>query len=109
MSFKTDNHIIVYAGEKIIAYARNSPQIFGAQCVWWLASVIWLEPGLILNSNKLPGRGTVERIEQWKAMTPLGIWVDPGLVIEAAKGSKEERQDRVIKEREEYLKDSRRL
>jgi len=47
ITFENDNHIIVYALEKIISYARRSQQIFVAQCVWWIASVIGLELGLI--------------------------------------------------------------
>jgi hypothetical protein len=47
ITFENDNDIIVYALEKVIAYARRTEQIFVAQCVWWLASIIGLELGLV--------------------------------------------------------------
>jgi hypothetical protein len=46
ITFENDNDVIVYALEKVISYARRTQQIFVAQCVWWLASVIGLEQGL---------------------------------------------------------------
>jgi 3-mercaptopyruvate sulfurtransferase SseA len=51
--FENDNDIIVYALEKVIAYARRTQQIFAAQCVWWLASVIGLEQRLIVHIDNL--------------------------------------------------------
>jgi hypothetical protein len=47
VTFKNDNDVIIYSCNKIISYARKSQQIFVAQYVWWLASVIGLELGLI--------------------------------------------------------------
>jgi hypothetical protein len=43
ITFANDNDVIVYALEKIISYTRKSQQIFVAQCMWWLASIIGLE------------------------------------------------------------------
>jgi hypothetical protein len=37
----------VYTIEKVISYARRTQQIFVAQCVWWLASIIGFEQGLV--------------------------------------------------------------
>jgi hypothetical protein len=42
--------------EKVIAYARRTQQIFVAQCVWWLASIIGLESGLINHIDKIQTR-----------------------------------------------------
>lgn len=47
ITFENDNDVIVYALEKVIAYARRTQQIFVAHCVWWLASIIGLESELI--------------------------------------------------------------
>jgi hypothetical protein len=56
ITFENDNNVIVYALEKVIAYARRSQQIFVAQCVWWLASVIGLEQGLINHVDNIQSR-----------------------------------------------------
>jgi hypothetical protein len=48
ITFENDNDVIIYALEKVISYARRTQQIFVAHCVWWLASVIGLEQGLII-------------------------------------------------------------
>jgi hypothetical protein len=53
ITFENDNDVIVYGLEKVISYARRTQQIFVAQCVWWLASVIGLEPNLIAHIDKL--------------------------------------------------------
>jgi hypothetical protein len=55
-TFENDSDIIVYAHEIIISYARRTQQIFVAQCVWWLASVIGLEPGLVIHIYNLRKR-----------------------------------------------------
>jgi len=47
ITFENDNDVIIYALEKIISFAKRNQQIFVAQCVWWLASIIGLELGLI--------------------------------------------------------------
>jgi len=53
ITFENDIDLIVYALEKVIAYARRSQQIFVAQCVWWLASIIGLKEGLITYIDQL--------------------------------------------------------
>jgi len=53
ITFENDTDIIVYALEKVISYARRTQQIFVAQCVWWLASIIGLEQGLITYVDNL--------------------------------------------------------
>jgi hypothetical protein len=47
ITFENDNDVIVYAFEKIISYARKTQQIFVAQCVWWLASIVGLESRVV--------------------------------------------------------------
>jgi hypothetical protein len=42
--------------EKVIAYARRTQQIFVAHCVWWLASIIGLEQGLINHLDNIQSR-----------------------------------------------------
>jgi hypothetical protein len=46
ITFENDNDVIIYALEKVISYARRTQQIFVAECVWWLASIVGLEIGL---------------------------------------------------------------
>jgi hypothetical protein len=48
ITFENDNDVIIYALEKVIFYARGIRYIFVAQCVWWLASIIDLEQGLVI-------------------------------------------------------------
>jgi hypothetical protein len=56
ITFKNDNDVIVYALEKVKAYARRTQQVFVAQCVWWLASIIGLEQGLINHIDNIQSR-----------------------------------------------------
>jgi hypothetical protein len=53
ITFENDNDVICYALEKVISYARRTQQIFVAQCVWWLASVIGLERELVSHIDNL--------------------------------------------------------
>jgi hypothetical protein len=55
-TFENDNDVIVYALEMIISYARRTQQIFVAQCVWWLVSIIGLESGLVNYIDNLRSR-----------------------------------------------------
>jgi hypothetical protein len=59
ISFENDNDVIVYALEKIISYARKTQQVFVAQCIWWLASIIGLESGLVNHIDILRKREEV--------------------------------------------------
>jgi len=56
ITFENDNDIVLYALERVISHASRTGQIFMAQWVWWLASVIGLEQGLILYINNLQKR-----------------------------------------------------
>jgi hypothetical protein len=53
ITFKNDNDVIVYALEKIIAYARRNQHIFLTQSVWWISSIIGLQQGLITHIDNL--------------------------------------------------------
>jgi hypothetical protein len=97
ITFESDIDIIIYALEEIIAYARRSQQIFVAQCVWWIASVIGLKVGLITYIDYLRSEGVQTTP---KASVPT-------------QGPQEkqdlERTEKVHKEGEKFLQDSRRL
>jgi len=56
ITFENDSDVIVYALEKVLSYASRTQQIIVAQCVWWLASIIGLEPGLIIHIDNLRKR-----------------------------------------------------
>jgi len=59
ITFENDNNTIVYALEKIIAYARENRYIFVAKCVWWIASIIGLPEGLVIYIDNLCKRSKV--------------------------------------------------
>jgi hypothetical protein len=117
VTFENDNDVIVYALEKIISYARKTQQVFVAQCVWWLASIVGLDQGLINHIDNLQSRIEV---------TDTSESVDPNSATTSGEFDKEQlrqksispvprdiqeetRQDQVLKECEEYLRESRRL
>jgi len=103
ITFENDNDVIVYALEKVISYARNTQQIFVAQCVWWLASIIGLEQGLTSFIDNLQSRRKVVVIpEEPEAVVRKTVSPDP-------KDIQEERRERIFKECEGYLRDSRQL
>jgi hypothetical protein len=56
ITFENYHDVIVYALEKIISHTRRTQQIFVAQCVWRLASIIGLEQGLIIHIDNLNSR-----------------------------------------------------
>jgi hypothetical protein len=60
ITFENNNDVIVYGLEKVISYARRTQQIFVAQCVWWLASIIGLEQGLIVHIENIQSRNPRE-------------------------------------------------
>jgi len=47
IAFENDNNVIIYALEQIISFARKNQNIFIAQCVWWLSSIIGVQHGLV--------------------------------------------------------------
>jgi len=59
ITFENDNDIIVYALEKVISYARDNQYTFLAQRVWWIASVIGLQEGLVIHIDNLRAKTLV--------------------------------------------------
>jgi len=53
ITFETNNEAIVYALESIISYARKNTYIFLAQSIWWIASIIGLQQGLVIYIDNL--------------------------------------------------------
>jgi hypothetical protein len=94
-----DNDVIIYALEKIISYARRTQHIFVAQCMWWLASIIGLEQGLVIHMHYL-------QIRSGAAPVPTDV---PVIIEELPIEGDPDRQDKIPKECKEYLRDSRRL
>jgi hypothetical protein len=103
ITFENDNDVIVYALEKVIAYARRTQQIFVAHCVWWLASNIGLEQGLVNYISNRQARQEVNILPEKTSDSKGSISPVPRDIQEG------KRQDIIVKECEEYLKDSRRL
>jgi hypothetical protein len=53
ITFANDNDMIVYALEKISSYTRDTQNMFLAESVWWIASIIGLQQGLVIDSDNL--------------------------------------------------------
>jgi hypothetical protein len=102
VTFEDDNAVIVYALEKVISYARNTQQIFVAQCIWWIASIIGLEQSLIIHIDNIKKRESavllgessgivhpdrIQQIEKEVSPTPRDLAEDQhlDLVIQEAK------------------------
>jgi hypothetical protein len=122
VTFENDNDVIIYALEKIIYHVRRTQQIFVAQCVWWLASIIGLEEALVDYIDKLHGRTTVQKEHTTKEVSYPEVRITPKLqdsriqpdnptsISPVPRYIQEDiRRDQVLIECEEYLKDSRRL
>jgi len=99
VTFENDNAIIVYALECVIAYARRTQQIFVAQCVWWLASIIGLEWELVSHIDKFHG----ERDPPPQEQLPWEVSATHRDLAE------DQRIDQVLDNTDQYLRESRRL
>jgi hypothetical protein len=103
ITFENDNDVIIYALEKVIAYARRTQQIFVAQCVWWLASIFGLEQGLVDYIRNKQSR--------------LDVTINPEKELSAGRTvsptprdiQEETRQDQILRECENYLQESSKL
>jgi hypothetical protein len=108
ITFESDNDVIVYALEKIISHARRIQQIFVAQTIWWISSIIGLETNLVTYIDTLHGRTVIDpgaaELESDPA-SPPNQRVSPV----PRDNQEDQRRDMILKECEEYLKDSRRL
>jgi len=99
ITFKHDNDVIIYASERNISHAKRTQQIFVAQCVWWLASIIGLEQGLISHIDKLQGHENTILQEQ----LPREVLATPRDLVE------DRRVDQVLDCTEQFLRESKRL
>jgi len=75
VTFENDSDVIIYALEKVIAYARRTQQIFVAQCVWWLASIVGLEQGLIVHIDNLRKRSEISSAKREESSGDLAASV----------------------------------
>jgi len=92
ITFENDNDVIVYALEKVIAHARRTSQIFVAQCVWWLASIIGLELGLVTYIDNIQSRINV-------SVVPENIPRNDKTVSPVPRDNQEDRrQDKILEE-----------
>ena len=99
VTFENDNDMIVYALECVIAHARRTQQVFVAQCVWWLASVIGLEQELVSHIDKLQsGKDTTpqEQLPREDLATPKDL-------------AEVSQVDQVLNRTEQYLRESKQL
>jgi hypothetical protein len=130
ITFENDDDVIVYALEKVISYARRTQQIFVAQCVWWLASIIGLERGLVVYIDNIQSRINVtiipEKIpsvgrsespiprdlaeDQRLDTIPDSDQIRQEIISPTPRDLQEDsRQDTHLKECEEFLRESARL
>jgi len=82
ITFENNNDIIIYALEKIIDYARKNQYIFVVQSVWWIASIIGLEKGLVTHIDNLCIQSEVYQAPAIAGNNPSGIHPDRLLQLE---------------------------
>jgi hypothetical protein len=70
ITFTNDNDVIVYALPKIICYTRDTQQVFVAQCIWWLVSVIGLDQGLVHFIDNLQARAETAVVPEENPVVP---------------------------------------
>jgi hypothetical protein len=115
ITFENDNDIIVYALEKVISYARRTQQIFVAQCIWWLASIIGLEQGLANYIDNIQSRVNVTIIPEKvpisrEPISPEKVPSTRETVSPVPRNNQDDsRQDYFLKECEGFLRESRKL
>jgi len=110
ITFENDNDVIIYALEKVISYARRTQYIFVAQCVWWLASIIGLERGLVIHIDNLQQRehsassedhpGIVHSDKAQQILSEKAVSPTPGDLTE------DQRTDQVLDRAERFLEES---
>jgi hypothetical protein len=123
ITFENDNDVIVYALEKVISYARRTQQIFVAQCVWWLVSIIGLETGLVNHIDNLRKREDVlkqARVSEKRRDVPkqdqssqqvhpdrvAQISVDRSVSAVPRDLTEDQRLNRILEEAEEVIQNS---
>jgi len=98
------NDVILFRLENVLSYTRRIEQIFVAQCVWWLLSVITLEQRLINYFNNQQSRFE-KSIQHEKS-----IHYESSVPSSPESSDPEpDRQYMVLQECNMYLQDSRRL
>jgi hypothetical protein len=113
ITFENDNDVIAYALEKVISYARKNQQIFVAQCVWWLASIIGLEQGLIIHIDNLRKSETAATSREYSGI----VHPNRAQQIESEKAvsptprdlTEDRRLDQILKSAKECLAGSERI
>jgi hypothetical protein len=85
ITVENDNDVVVHSLEKVISYTRRSQQIFVAQCVWWLASMIGLQQGLIIHIDNIQSR-----IEVGRQTTRTGVAWEPQEVSSTPRDTQED-------------------
>ena len=108
ISLENDNHVIVYAMEKVISYARSTQQMIVAQCGRWLASIIGLEPGLIIHIDNLRER-LIITTTPWDIQEEQSLSSSTSDFQEDSEELKSERQDKILEDSEEVFQSSQRL
>jgi len=107
ITFEDDNDVIVYAFEKVISYAKRTQQIFVAQVVWWLASIVGLEQGLITYIDLVQSRAEISK-------KPAQVFKEPAIAVtktaslQPRDNQEELSRDQVLRDCEEFLRESRR-
>jgi hypothetical protein len=120
ITFENDNDVIIYDLEMVIAFGRTIQQIFLAQCVWWIASVVGLKQRLVSDIDNLNGRvsvikelRTVEGPSELQAnglnktAIPVEV-ISPGKVVSPVPRNTPESQsqDRYLKECDQFIRES---
>jgi hypothetical protein len=103
ITFEIDNDVIVPAFETVISYARRTQQVFIVQCIWWLASVIGLEQGLVTYIDSIGIRYKVTVVPEKAPDKRRSISPVPRDIQE------DKKRDYVLKECKELLMESGRL
>jgi hypothetical protein len=99
ITFQNKNNVIVFSPEKVISDARNNQQIFVAPCVWWLASILGLEQGLVNDIGNVQSRVEVTATSEENPDQPEEVPEDSG----------EDRMNKVLAQCKDFLSTSRQL
>jgi hypothetical protein len=105
LTFENDNDVIVYALEKIISFSRKHHYIFLAQSVWWIASIIGLQQGLITYIDNIQSRIEVGTVSDKVPEEPVTI--DEKRVSPTPRElTEDQRLDRILESAERVIQDS---
>jgi hypothetical protein len=110
ITFENNNDVIVYALEKVISFARRTQYVFVAQCVRWLAFIIGLEQGLVIPIDHQ--RARYEKSVQQESSEAPDIRITDSEQYRQGKRREKiaeaelDRQDKLLEECEESLRDS---